>query len=82
VDFISKFMSDEGEGANEVPQWSIHTDESSNKQAGGADIVLLSLEGDTVECMVCLDFPTTNNEAEYEAFVTGLALPKQQGPRA
>ena len=29
-----------------------------------------------MECMVCLDFPTTNNEAEYEALVVGLDLAK------
>ena len=26
--------------------------------------------------MICLDFPTTNNEAEYEALVAGLDLAK------
>ena len=31
--------------------------------------MLHSLEGDEIECMVCLDFPMTNNEAEYEALV-------------
>ena len=29
--------------------------------------MLLSTEGDKIECMVRLDFPTTNNEVEYEA---------------
>ena len=52
----------------------MHTDGSSNRQAGGAGIVLLSPEGDVVECMIRLDFPTTNNEAEYEALVVGLDL--------
>ena len=37
-------------------------------------MVLLSPEGDVVECMIRLDFPTTNNEAEYEALVAGLNL--------
>ena len=32
-----------------------------------------------VECMVHLDFPTTNNEAEYEALVAGLNLAKAVG---
>ena len=41
--------------------------------------MLLSLEGDKMECMVCLDFPTTNNEAEYEALVAGLDLAKAVG---
>ena len=46
---------------------------------GGAGVVLLSPEGDMVECMVRLDFPTTNNEAEYETLVAGLDLTKAAG---
>ena len=41
--------------------------------------MLLSLEGDVVECMIRLDFPTTNNEAEYEALVVGLDLARVAG---
>ena len=36
-------------------------------------------EGDKIECMIRLDFPTTNNEAEYEALVAGLDLAKAAG---
>ena len=57
----------------------MHTDGSSNRQARGADIVLLSPEGDVVECMICLNFPTTNNEVEYEALVAGLDLARATG---
>ena len=46
---------------------------------GGAGIVLLLPEGDMVECMVPLDFLTTNNEAKYEALVVGLDLAKAAG---
>ena len=52
----------------------MHTDGSSNRQVGGAGVVLLSPEGDVIECMIRLDFPTTNNEAEYEVLVAGLDL--------
>ena len=38
--------------------------------------MLLSPEGDQIECMVRLDFPTTNNEAEYQALVARLDLAK------
>ena len=38
-----------------------------------------SPERDKIECMVRLDFLTTNNEAEYEALVTGLDLAKAVG---
>ena len=66
VDFIAEFTHDEDKGAEESPQWSVHTDGSSP-------------EGDVVECMVHLDFPTTNNEAEYEALIAGLDLTKAAG---
>ena len=65
--------------AKESPQWSIHTNGSSNRQARGANIVLLLPEGDTIECMVRLNFPATNNEAKYEAPVAGLDLTKAAG---
>ena len=38
--------------------------------------MLRSPEGDEIECMVRLDFPTTNNEAEYKALVVELNLAK------
>ena len=79
VDFIAKFTSDEDKGAEESPLWSINMDGSSNRRVGGAGIVLLSPEGDTIECMVRLNFPTTNNEAEYEALVARLDLAKAAG---
>ena len=74
-----KFTNMEGRGAEEHPKWSIHTDKSSNRQAGGASIVFHSLEGDETKYMVCLDFPTTNNEAKYEALVAGLDLVEAVG---
>ena len=79
VDFIAEFTLAEDQGAEENPQWSIHMDGSSNRQASGAGVVLYSLEGDKVECMIRLDFPTTNNEAEYEALIVGLNLAKVAG---
>ena len=39
-------------------------------------MVLYSLEGDKIEFMVRRDFPTTNNEADYEALIVGLDLAK------
>ena len=76
TDFFAEFTYMESQVAEEQSQWSVHTDESYNKQAGGVAIVLRSLERDEIECMVLLDFPTTNNKAEYETFVAGLDLAK------
>ena len=79
MDFIAEFTNDEDKGVEESPLWSIHMDGSSNRQVGGAGILLLSPKGDMVECIVRLDFPTTNNEAEYEVLVAGLDLAKAVG---
>ena len=79
VDFIAEFTNMESQRAEEPFHWSIHTDGSSNKHAGRIGVVLHSLEGDEIKCMVRLDFPTTNNEAEYETLVVGLDLAKAVG---
>ena len=42
-------------------------------------MVLYSQEGDKVKSMIRLDFPTTNNEAEYEVLIAGLDLAKAVG---
>ena len=42
-------------------------------------MVLHILKEDMIECMIYLDFPTTNNELEYEALVVGLNLAKAAG---
>ena len=44
-------------------------------------MILHSLKGDKIECMVHLDFPMTNNEAEYEALIVGLDLTKATGAK-
>ena len=38
-----------------------------------------SPKGDEIECMIHLEFPTTNNKVEYEALVVGLDLAKLAG---
>ena len=79
ANFIIELTNMEGQWAKEHPQWSIHTNRSSNRQAGEAGIVIHSPKGDEIKCMVHLDFLTTNNEAEYEAVVVGLDLAKAAG---
>ena len=38
--------------------------------------MIRSLDGDKIECIVHLDFPMTNNKAEYETLMAGLDLAK------
>ena len=79
ANFIAEFTLKDSQGAEETPQWNIYIDESSNKQAEGVGMVLISPEEDKVECMIRLEFHTTNNEAEYEALIEGLDLAKAIG---
>ena len=81
ADFIAEYTQPEGKGAEGLGQWSIHTDGSSNQYAGGAGVVIQTPKGDKIECMIRLDFPTTNNEAEYEALVAGLDPTKAAGAK-
>ena len=79
ADFIAEYTQSKGKGAEGLELWSIHTDGSSNQHAEGVGVVIQTPEGDKIECMIRLDFPTTNNEAEYEALVAGLDLAKAAG---
>ena len=71
ADFITKFTStcEQQSGHQGIKQWVIHVNGSSTQHASGFGIVLQSLEGDRLEYAVCLQFQTTNNEAEYEALL-------------
>ena len=79
ADFIAEHTQSEDKGAEGQRLWSIHTDGSLNQRSGGVGVVIQTLEGDKIECMIRLDFPTTNNEAKYEALVAGLDLVKAAG---
>ena len=82
ADFIAEFTLAEDQGVEESPQWSIHINGSSNRQPDGAGVVLYGSEGDRVKCMIRLDFPTTNNEAEYKTLIARLDLAKAVGAKS
>ena len=79
ADFIAEYTQPEDKGVEGQRLWSIHTDGSLNQRSGGVGMVIQTPEGDKIECMIRLDFPTTNNEAEYEALVAGLDLATAAG---
>ena len=49
----------------------------SNEGRSGAGLILVSPEGHRVHCALRFGFKASNNEAEYEALVTGLKLAKE-----
>ena len=79
ADFIAGYTQLEDKGVEGKKLWSVHTDGSSTQHSGGAGVVIQTPEGDKIECIIRLDFPTTNNEAEYEALVAGLDLARSAG---
>ncbi|CAJ2676632.1 unnamed protein product [Trifolium pratense] len=71
ADFIAEMTTPSTPDRN---KWTIFVDGSSNPQGSGAGIILESGEGVLIEVSLELAFPTTNNQAEYEAFLAGLRL--------
>ncbi|XP_074374636.1 uncharacterized protein LOC141715047 [Apium graveolens] len=54
--------------------WVLHFSGVSKTKSSGAGLVLQSPEGFMIEYALKFDFPTTNNEAEYEALIARLGL--------
>jgi ribonuclease HI len=49
----------------------------STRTSSGVGVVLISPEDEEVPVAIKLTFPTTNNEAEYEAVLAGLSMAKE-----
>ena len=60
-------------------KWVIYVDGSSTKKNGGAEVLLITLEGKELSSSLRLKFRTTNNEAEYEAVIAGLRMALKLG---
>ena len=79
VDFVAEFtMTDQDLEAN---YWTVYMDGSSAAGFGGVGVILLSPKKDILKYGVQLQFLVTNNEAEYEAILTGLRVTKALGVR-
>ncbi|KAG5540845.1 hypothetical protein RHGRI_020924 [Rhododendron griersonianum] len=59
--------------------WTLSFDGAAGSGSGGAGIVLQTEEGDRVHLAYKLNFPCSNNEAEYEALILGLKAAKKRG---
>ena len=82
ADFIAKFRQDpcalaltiptETQFSSDSGKWKLFVNEAWNCKGSRARIVLISPKGLVLEQAVCLEFPASNNEAEFEALVIGL----------
>jgi ribonuclease HI len=62
-----------------LDHWVMYFDGSYTLKGEGASVVLIPPEGDVLKYATQIEFPTTNNTAEYEGLVTGLQLAKELG---
>ena len=79
MDFIAEFTFPYKEEELPMETWTVQTNGSATKKAGGVGVVLISSERETLKYAVRLQFSATNNETEYEALLTGLSLAKALG---
>ena len=59
--------------------WILHEDGSFTPSANDMGIILTSPMGEAIEYAHRFAFPTSNNEAEYKAFLTSLNLAIELG---
>ncbi|KAL0458252.1 UNVERIFIED_CONTAM: Gag-Pol polyprotein [Sesamum latifolium] len=69
ADFVVELANDEA--GISTPTWSLYVDGSSTSIGSGAGVVLESPQGDKFEYAIKLEYPFSNNEAKYEAFLAG-----------
>ena len=62
--------------------WEVYVDGASNQKGSGIELVLISLKKVIVEKSLRLSFSATNNEAEYEALLMGIAMVQKMGEKS
>ena len=81
ADFIAEFTDRDDSEEEMIPeasvQWKLYVDGARNNYCSGAGIVLETPEGRSLYYALRLEFPSTNNEAEYEALIAGLRIAKE-----
>ena len=73
VDTISQYC---------LPTWEVYVDGASNQKGSGVGLVLMSPEKAVIEKSLRLDFSATNNEAEYETLLVGMAMVQRMGGKS
>ncbi|KAK8944743.1 hypothetical protein KSP39_PZI008034 [Platanthera zijinensis] len=80
ADFLVDYVVEVKE-AEESPvvAWEMLVDGASGRSSFGGGIILISPEGTRIKQALKIHFTLTNNQAEYEAIITGLRLARELG---
>ena len=65
-----------------LPTWEVYVDGASNQKGSRVGLVLMSSEKVVIEKSLRLNFSATNNEAEYEALLVGMAMVQRMGGKS
>ena len=68
--------------APKPPCWKVYVDGTTNQRGSEVELVLITLKGATIEKSLRLGFSATNNKAEYEALMQGMATAQKMGGKA
>ena len=61
--------------------WKVYVDGATNQRGSGVGLVIVSPKRIIIEKSLRLGFSTTNNEAEYETLLEGMAMVQKMGGR-
>ncbi|XP_072076615.1 uncharacterized protein [Arachis hypogaea] len=78
---MADFIAEMTPGNSTPESWKLHVDGSSNVTFGGTGVILKSQNRVVIKQSVRYEFPVSNNQAEYEALLAGLALAKEVGAK-
>lgn len=79
IDFLAELTPVKTERSSSKIKWTLHVDRSSTTSSSNARLLLTTPVGLEVKYAIRLGFNRMNNEAEYEALITGLSLAKEAG---
>jgi ribonuclease HI len=80
TNFIVEWTDLSLRGISDLPDhWVMYFDGLYTLKGEGASVVLIPPEGNVLKYAIQIEFPTTNNTAEYEGLITGLQLAKELG---
>ena len=62
--------------------WKVYVDYAANQRGSGVGLVVVSPKRIIIKKSLRLGFSATNNEAEYEVLLEGMAMVQKMGGRA
>ena len=74
MEFTSTELAEATQLTSDLPIWRLSVDGAANAQGSGVGLILTSPDGIDIEYALRFWFQNSNNEAEYEAVITGLNL--------